>query len=320
MSYENVLVEKRDQIGFITLNRPQAMNTFNVPFARELNDALWEMEQDPEVRVVVIDANGKHFSTGISLDEFKGKTNKEYREFIHLMDEHNHTIAKMKKPVIASVKGYALANGAGLSFACDLTVAAEDAKFGTTAINVGLICLGPAAPLARNVGRKKALEMVLTGDIIPAAEAQRLGLVNKVVPPDQLEAATLELATKLAAKSPLALQIGKAGHLWDARCPLPPGPGHAGRHVCGPVQHGRCGGRGQGVSGEEKTGVAGTLTAQRFLRPAGSEIQKGCQVNNDEPRRGNEKSWIQFLGQLRRERVLYEMDQTPGQAGLYRRP
>jgi enoyl-CoA hydratase/carnithine racemase len=211
MDFTNVLVEKRDNIGFITLNRPQAMNTFNVPFARELNDALWELERDPEVRVVVIEANGKHFSTGISLDEFKGKTNKDYREFIHLMDEHNHTIAKMKKPVIASVKGYALANGAGLSFACDLTVAAEDAKFGTTAINVGLICLGPAAPLARNVGRKKALEMVLLGDIISAAEAQKLGLVNKVVPPDKLEEATLELAAKLAAKSPLALQIGKAG-------------------------------------------------------------------------------------------------------------
>jgi enoyl-CoA hydratase/carnithine racemase len=211
MSYTNVLVEKRDHIGFITLNRPQAMNTFNVPFARELNDALKEMDQDPEVRVVVIDANGKHFSTGISLDEFKDKTPKAYREFVHLMDEHNHTIAKMKKPVIASVKGYALANGAGLSFACDLTVAAEDAKFGTTAINVGLICLGPAAPLARHVGLKKALEMVLTGDIISAPEAERLGLVNKVVPSDKLEEATLELATKLAAKSPLALQAGKSG-------------------------------------------------------------------------------------------------------------
>jgi enoyl-CoA hydratase/carnithine racemase len=207
----NVIVEKHERIGVITLNRPQAMNTFNVPFARELNDALKAMDQDPEVRVVVIDANGKHFSTGISLEEFKGKTPKEYREFIHLMDEHNHTIAQMKKPVIASVKGYALANGAGLSFACDLTVAAEDAKFGTTAINVGLICLGPAAPLARNVGLKKALEMVLTGDIISAAEAQRLGLVNQVVPADKLEEATLELAKKLAAKSPLALQAGKAG-------------------------------------------------------------------------------------------------------------
>jgi enoyl-CoA hydratase/carnithine racemase len=211
MDFTNVMVEKRDRIGFITLNRPQAMNTFNVPFARELNDALWDMEKDPEIRVVVIDANGKHFSTGIALDEFNNKSPKEYREFIHLMDEHNHTIAKMKKPVIASVKGYALANGAGLSFACDLTVAAEDAKFGTTAINVGLICLGPAAPLARNVGLKKALEMVLTGDIITAAEAQRLGLVNRVVPADKLEEATEELAAKLAAKSPLALQAGKAG-------------------------------------------------------------------------------------------------------------
>jgi enoyl-CoA hydratase/carnithine racemase len=211
MDFTNVMVEKRDRIGFITLNRPQAMNTFNVPFARELNDALWDMEKDLEIRVVVIDANGKHFSTGIALDEFNNKSPKEYREFIHLMDEHNHTIAKMKKPVIASVKGYALANGAGLSFACDLTVAAEDAKFGTTAINVGLICLGPAAPLARNVGLKKALEMVLTGDIITAAEAQRLGLVNRVVPADKLEEATEELAAKLAAKSPLALQAGKAG-------------------------------------------------------------------------------------------------------------
>jgi enoyl-CoA hydratase/carnithine racemase len=211
MEYTNILVDKREHIGFITLNRPQAMNTFNVPFARELNDALWEMEKDPEIRVVVIDANGKHFSTGISLDEFKEKTAKEYCEFIHLMDEHNHTIAKMKKPVIASVKGYALANGAGLAFACDLTVAAEDAKFGTTAINVGLICLGPAAPLARHVGLKKVLEMVLTGDIISAAEAQRLGLVNKVAPPDKLEEVTLELAAKLAAKSPLALQAGKDG-------------------------------------------------------------------------------------------------------------
>jgi enoyl-CoA hydratase/carnithine racemase len=207
----NVLMEKKDRIGFITLNRPAEMNTFNAPFARELNAALWDMEHDPAIRVVVIDAIGKHFSAGISLKEFKNKTPKEYRDFIRLMDEHNHTIAKMKKPVIASVKGYALANGAGLSFACDLTVAAEDARFGTTAINVGLICLGPAGPLTRIVGRKKALEMILTGDIISATEAQRLGLVNKVVPSDKLEESTLELATKLAAKSPLALQSGKAG-------------------------------------------------------------------------------------------------------------
>ncbi len=211
MDYTDVIVERQDRIGIITLNRPHEMNTFTIPFARELNDALMELENDPEIRVVVIQGAGKHFSTGISLAEFKNKTPREYRELIRLMDEHNHTIARMKKPVIASVKGYALANGSGLSFACDLTVAAEDAKFGTTAINVGLICLGPAVPLARNVGRKKALEMVLTGDMISAAEAQRLGLVNKVVPKEQLEEATMELARKLAAKSPQALQIGKEG-------------------------------------------------------------------------------------------------------------
>lgn len=211
MSEPNVIVEKEGNIGFLTLNRPQDANTFNAAFARELNDGLVKLDEDPDVRVIVIRANGKHFSTGIALTEFKDKTPKEYGEFILKMDEHNHTIAHLKKPVIASVKGYCLANGAGLAFACDLTVAAEDSKFGTTAINVGLICLGPAAPLARLVGRKKVLEMVLTGDMISAQEAMGLGLVNKVVPKEQLEEATMELAHKLAAKSPLALQAGKKG-------------------------------------------------------------------------------------------------------------
>ncbi|MGC9967926.1 MAG: enoyl-CoA hydratase/isomerase family protein [Syntrophobacteraceae bacterium] len=223
MSEPNVIVEKEGHIGLITLNRPQDMNTFNIPFARELNDALLKLDEDPDVRVVVIKANGKHFSTGISLGEFKNKSPQEYKDFIRKMDEHNHTIARMKKPVIASVKGFCLANGAGLSFACDLTVAAEDARFGTTAINVGLICLGPAAPLARLVGRKKVLEMVLTGDMISAPEALRLGLVNKIVPKEQLEEATMELAGKLAAKSPLALQAGKKGIYASADMPYEKG-------------------------------------------------------------------------------------------------
>ncbi len=211
MERELILVDKQDMVGFITLNRPEEMNTFNVPFARDLNDALRNMDQDDDVRVVVIRAAGKYFSTGISISEFKDKSHKDYREFLVLMDEFYHTIPRMKKPVIASVKGYALANGAGLVFACDLAVAAEDAKFGTTAINVGLICLGPAVPMVRSLGRKKTLEMVLTGDIISAAEAERLGLINKVVPAEELEASTIKLAAKLAKKSPLAVQIGKTG-------------------------------------------------------------------------------------------------------------
>ena len=211
MGRELILVDKQDMIGLITLNRPEEMNTFNVPFARDLNDALRNMDQDDDVRVVVIRAAGKYFSTGISVSEFKDKSQKDYREFLVLMDEFYHTIPRMKKPVIASVKGYALANGAGLVFACDLAVAAEDAKFGTTAINVGLICLGPAVPMVRSLGRKKTLEMVLTGDIISAAEAEQLGLINKVVPAEELEASTIKLAAKLAKKSPLAVQIGKTG-------------------------------------------------------------------------------------------------------------
>ncbi len=206
-----ILTEIKDKIGFVILNRPDQLNTFNVSFARQLNDSLIQMDANDEVRVVVIKANGKHFSTGIDLKSFGGKTHEEYRQIVSIMDEHNNTIARMKKPVIAQVKGYALANGAGLVFACDMAVAAESAKFGTTAINVGLICLGPAVPLSRLVGRKKVLEMVLTGEIISAQEACQLGLVNKVVPDDDLEKETMNLANNLASKSPLALQIGKLG-------------------------------------------------------------------------------------------------------------
>jgi len=211
MDQQPVLMSREGRIGILTLNRPKQMNTFTVEFARLLNEGLLEFDRDETVNVVVIRAAGKHFSTGIDLSEFKNKTHEEYRELIRGMDAHNHTIARMRKPVIAQVQGYALANGSGLVFAADLAVAAESAKFGTTAINVGLICLGPAVPLARIVGRKKTLEMVLGGDILSAQEAERLGLVNRVVPDSELEAETMKLAEKLAAKSPLALQAGKTG-------------------------------------------------------------------------------------------------------------
>ncbi len=207
----NILTDIIDNIGVITLNNPEKHNTFNIPFARALNDALWEFEQNDKVKLVVIQAEGKNFSTGIALNEFNNKSSQEYRKFLHLMDEHNHTIAQMRKIVIASVQGYAVANGAGLAFASDFTIAAENAQFGTTAINVGLICLGPAVPLMKIVGRKKTLEFILTGKIVPAEEAHRLGIVNEVVPIAELKEHTMKFAQKMAAKSPLALQIGKWG-------------------------------------------------------------------------------------------------------------
>jgi len=208
---KKILTDIIDNIGVITLNNSAKHNTFDIPFARALNDALWEFEKNDEVRVVVIQAEGKNFSTGIALDEFNNKNPQEYRNFLHLMDEHNHTIAQMKKIVIASVQGYAVANGAGLAFASDFTIAADNAQFGTTAINVGLICLGPAVPLMRIVGRKKTLEFILTGKIIAAEEAHRLGIVNEIVPLEELKDHTMEFAQKMAEKSLLALQIGKWG-------------------------------------------------------------------------------------------------------------
>ena len=211
MAVELILTRKENYIGFITLNRPEAMNTFIPEFADQLDQALWAMEDDDEVRVIVINAAGKHFCTGISLDQFNNKTHQEYRKFLYGIDAFYHTLADLNKPTIASVQGFALANGAGLSFACDMTVAAETATFGTTAINVGLICLGPAAPMVKIIGKKKTMEMVLTGDMISATEAENLGLVNKVVADDDLEAETLKLAEKLVAKSPIALRIGKEG-------------------------------------------------------------------------------------------------------------
>ena len=119
------------------------------------------------------------------------------------------TIASMKKPVIASAHGYAVANGAGLIAACDLAVVAEGTKIGATAVNVGLFCMGPAVPMSRSLSRKRCLEMVMTGDLIDAREAERWGMVNKVVPLEKLEEETMALARKLADKSPLALQMGK---------------------------------------------------------------------------------------------------------------
>jgi len=209
MSYSTVIVEQENHVGTITLNRPEQFNTFSSEMAIELNQALIQLDNETKVRVVVVKGAGKAFSTGIDVSEFFGKSLKEYRAWVGLMEQMGNVIAYMKKPVIASAHGYAVANGAGLIAACDLAIVAEGTKIGATAINVGLFCMGPAVPLSRSLGRKRCLEMLLTGDMIDARDAEQWGLVNKVVPVDQLEEETMALANKLAEKSPLALQMGK---------------------------------------------------------------------------------------------------------------
>jgi enoyl-CoA hydratase/carnithine racemase len=209
MAYNTVIVDQQNHFGWITLNRPEQFNTFSSEMAKELNQALVQLDNEKNVRVIIVRGAGKAFSTGIDLSEFSGKSLKEYREWVGLMEQMSHVISYMKKPVIASVHGYAVANGAGLVAASDLAVVAEGTKIGATAINVGLFCMGPAVPLSRSLGRKRCLELVLTGEMIDARDAEKWGLVNKVVPADQLEEETMALASKLAEKSPLALQMGK---------------------------------------------------------------------------------------------------------------
>jgi len=209
MDYETLLTEKKDGLAFVTLNRPDKFNTFSTRLAQELNGALYEFEKDDEVRVVIVKGAGKAFSTGIDIAEYPGKTTKEYQEWIAQMDQMHQTVAWMGTPVVAQVHGFAVANGAGLLAAADFAIVAEGTKIGTTAINVGLLCTGPIIPLTYALGKAKALEMLLSGDMIDAREAERLGLVNKVVPADKLEEETLAFARKLASKSPLAMSMGK---------------------------------------------------------------------------------------------------------------
>lgn len=209
MNYKTVLLSIEDKVGTITLNRPQYNNTFDIEMARELNKALREFDKDINVNVVVINANGKNFCTGIDVNYVDGKSMEEYLPWVRLMEEMNLTIAKMAKPVIASVHRIAVANGIGIVAACDLAIASQTAKFGATAINVGLFCMGPAVPLLKSLGRKKTLELILTGDIIDSNEALRIGLINKVVADEDLVEETKKYAKKLADKNPTALQFGK---------------------------------------------------------------------------------------------------------------
>jgi enoyl-CoA hydratase/carnithine racemase len=212
MTYETILVERKEHIGIITLNRPEQLNTFTTRMARELCASLEELDRDEEIRVAVIQGAGKAFCCGIELSEYHGKTQQEYRAWIAVMERMVPVLARLKKPVIASAHGFAVANGAGIIAASDLAVVEEGTRIGLTAVNVGLFCMGPAVPVSRILGRKRCLELLMTGDMIDAATAEQWGLVNRVAPAGRLREETLALAEKLAAKSPLAIQLGKEAY------------------------------------------------------------------------------------------------------------
>jgi len=194
----------------LTLNRASQFNSLSEELLAEFQAALDAIGADPTVRVVVIAGAGKAFCAGHDLKQMRANPSKEYmQELFRRCARLMMTIAEIRQPVIARVHGIATAAGCQLVAACDLAVAADVARFAVSGINVGLFCSTPAVALTRNMGRKQAMEMLLTGDFIDAVEAQRRGLVNRVAATDELDAEVKKLTDSICAKSSLAISTGK---------------------------------------------------------------------------------------------------------------
>jgi enoyl-CoA hydratase/carnithine racemase len=200
-----------DGIARLTLNRPRQYNALSGQLMDELQAALDDIAADPAVRVVVIEGAGRGFCAGHDLKELRGRSgDKEFFQAIFKQCSRlMTTITALPQPVIAKVHGIATAAGCQLVATCDLAVADRTAHFGTPGVNIGLFCSTPMVALSRAVPRKQAMEMLLTGDMVDAEEACRIGLVNRAVPSEALEAETLDLARRVASKSPLTVKIGK---------------------------------------------------------------------------------------------------------------
>jgi enoyl-CoA hydratase/carnithine racemase len=205
-----LLREDRSGVATLTLNRPAQRNALSVALMAALQDELDRLKDDASVKVVVIAATGPGFCGGHDLKEMRATpTRQAYEALFAQCSQLMLTILRLPKPVIAKVHAIAAAAGCQLVATCDLAVAAESARFAVNGVNIGLFCSTPMVALTRAIGRKPAMEMLLTGDLIDARTALAHGLVNKVVPDDELDAAVDALARKVVAKSPLALAIGK---------------------------------------------------------------------------------------------------------------
>jgi enoyl-CoA hydratase/carnithine racemase len=209
-TYDSVETSREGHVGRITLDRPEAMNTFSTGLATDLDDALRAFDADADVRAIVVDGAGDAFSAGIDLSEHADSgTEAEYEQWVARMEEPFLTLSEMATPVIAAAHGHAAANGIGLVAACDLAVAAEGTKLGATAPKVGLFCMGPAVPLMGTMTRKRVLELLLTGSLVDAETAHDWGLLNRVADAGEHVEEAMTLAETIASKSPVAVQRGK---------------------------------------------------------------------------------------------------------------
>lgn len=205
-----VLRTDANGIATLTLNRPDQFNTLSSPLMHELLAQLKAIAEDTSVRVVVITGAGRAFCAGHDLNEMKADTSEAaMKAMFDLCTSYMMQITKMPQPVIARINGTAAAAGCQLVAQCDLAIAVDTAKFGTSGINIGLYCSTPSVPVTRNLGRKQAMELLMTGDLISADKAVAWGLINKAVPAENLDAAVAEMADKIASKSPTAVALGK---------------------------------------------------------------------------------------------------------------
>ena len=197
-------------VAFLTLNRPQQRNALSVALLTALQNAIDAIARDTSIKVVVIGGAGPGFCAGHDLKEMRANPGREnYETLFELCSRLMLSIVRLSKPVIARVHGIAAAAGCQLAATCDLVVAANDARFAVNGINVGLFCSTPMVALSRAVGRKAALEMLLTGDLVSAEHARAIGLVNRLAPPEELDDEVRALAGHIAGKLTLAVAIGK---------------------------------------------------------------------------------------------------------------
>ena len=209
MAYQTLIVEIADHVALIRLNRPEALNALNGQLIRELGDALAAADADPAVRAIVLTGSEKAFAAGADIKEMAAKS---YVDVLtdDLFGPEIEQMSRIRKPVIAAVAGYALGGGCELAMMCDFIICAENAKFGQPEINLGVIAgIGGTQRLTRFVGKSKAMDMNLTGRFMDAAEAERAGLVSRVVPADKLMDEAMGAARKIASKSAIAAMVAK---------------------------------------------------------------------------------------------------------------
>jgi enoyl-CoA hydratase/carnithine racemase len=207
----NSLLVRSDKNGIthLWLNRPERRHALSLELLQEMERVLNDIGEDKTVRVVILGSSGKVFSSGHDLGEMRGRSPEDYETLFSTCSRVMQKIRQLPQPVIARVQGFATAAGCQLVAACDLAVAAQEASFATPGVKIGLFCTTPMVPLVRNIAPKKAMEMLLTGQPLSADEACRAGLVNQVVPAEELDQAIDRLAQAIVSSSPLTIAIGK---------------------------------------------------------------------------------------------------------------